>query len=297
MSHSSKPSVIASVPIRLNRRAALRWLPIPVLAAMAIAAAGLVSNVTIAQANSLKEIKARGTMTVATEDDFRPFEFMENGVSTGYDNDLLNEIKKSLPFKVQQTVIPWAGILPGVTTGKYDMAVTAVLVTDERKPAFEFASPVAESTTFYATQAKSPIKSASDLNGKTVGAQAGSAMLANLKTFDAELKAKGGAGIKKIVEYQSNPDAYQDLAIGRLDAVVNTEINLRSLAKERPGVFEVGHAIAKPVYIAWAIQKGNTDFAKLIDDALLATRKSGKMYELQMKWFGTSFKDMPAEIK
>jgi polar amino acid transport system substrate-binding protein len=264
---------------------------------MAIAAAGLVANVAPAQANSLKEIKARGTMTVATEDDFRPFEFMENGVSTGYDNDLLNEIKKNLPFKVQQTVIPWAGILPGVTTGKYDMAVTAVLVTDERKPAFDFASPVAESTTFYATQAKSPIKSASDLNGKTVGAQAGSAMLANLKTFDAELKAKGGAGIKKIVEYQSNPEAYQDLAIGRLDAVVNTEINLRSLAKERPGVFEVGHAVAKPVYIAWAIQKGNTDFAKLIDDALLATRKSGKMYELQMKWFGTSFKNMPAEIK
>ena len=63
--------------------------------------------------------------------------------------------------------------------------------------------------------------------------------------------------------------------------MVNTEINLRSLAKERPGVFEVGRAVAKPVYIAWAIQKGNTDFAKLIDDALLATRKSGKMYELQ----------------
>ena len=33
----------------------------------------------------------------------------------------------------------------------------------------------------------------------------------------------------------------------------------------------------------------------MIDDAILAIRKSGKMYELQKKWFGTSFKDMPAE--
>ena len=296
MSQSPKLySVIRSRLTHLNRRAVL--LPISALAVMALAAGGLVANVTTARAESVKDIKARGYMTVATEDDFRPFEFMENGVSTGYDNDLLNEIKKSLPFKVQQTVIPWAGILPGVTTGKYDIAVTAVLVTDVRKPAFTFSSPVAQSTTFFATQSKSTIKSASDLNGKTVGAQAGSAMLANLKTFDAELKSKGGSGVQKIVEYQSNPEAYQDLAIGRLDAVVNTEINLRTLIKERPGVFKLGEAVAKPVYIAWAMQKGNTEFAKLIDDALMATRKNGKMYELQKKWFGTTFEDMPAEIK
>jgi len=121
-------------------------------------------------------------------------------------------------------------------------------------------------------------------------------MLADVKAFDKELKAKGGPGIKKFVEYQSNPEAYQDLALGRTDAVVNTEINLRSLIKEKPGVFALGEAVAKPVYIAWALKKGNKDTAKLIDDALMATRKSGKMYELQKKWFGTTFTDMPASV-
>jgi len=281
-----RPSTI----VPLSRRAAL--LPISAIALLAVA--GLVAGPSPARAGSLSEIKARGYMTVATEDDFRPFEFVENGVATGYDTELLHEIGKSLPFKIQQTIIPWAGILPGVTTGKYDIAATGVLVTDVRKPAFEFSSPVAVSTTYYATQAKSAIKSASDLNGKTVGAQAGSAMLANLKSFDAELKAKGGPGIAKIVEYPSNPEAYQDLAIGRLDAVVNTEINLRTLIKERPGVFALGQPVAKPVFIAWAMQKGNKELAKLIDDALMATRKNGKMYELQKKWFDTTFEDMPA---
>ena len=288
--------MINRVSTRLNRRAALQWLPISALAVMTLAGAGLVASQTTAHAEGPKDIKARGHMIIATEDDFRPFEFIKDGVSTGYDNDLFNEVKKMLPFKVQQQVIPWAGILPGVTTGKYDMAMTAVLVTTARKPVFDFSSPVAQSTTFFATKAGSSIKSASDLNGKTVGAQAGSAMLADLKAFDKELKTKGGAGIKKIIEYQSNPEAYQDLALGRTDAVVNTEINLRSLIQERKGVFALGRAIAKPVYIAWALKKGNTDTAKLIDEALLATRKSGKMYELQMKWFGTSFKDMPADV-
>lgn len=277
---------------RLNRRAALQRLPIFALAAMALAGVGLLTNVNPSRAEGLKDIKARGYATAVTEDDFRPFEFMEDGVSKGYDNDLLAEVGKQLPFKVNQQILPWSGILPGVTTGKYDIAVTAVLVTDVRKPTFEFSSPVAQTTTFYVTKAGSSIKSGSDLNGKTVGAQAGSAMLAELKTFDVSLKAKGGPGLKKIVEYPSNPEAYQDLALGRTDAVVNTEINLRSLIKEKPGVFALGEGVAKPVYIAWAMQKGNTEFAKLIDDAILATRKSGKMYELQEKWFGTSFKDM-----
>ncbi|HVZ51663.1 MAG TPA: transporter substrate-binding domain-containing protein [Pseudolabrys sp.] len=287
--------MLERISFRFNRRALLRALPI--VAVSAVLVAGILANgLSAAHADGVADIKKRGKMMVATEDDFKPFEFMEDGVSKGYDNDLLAEVKKSLPFGVEQQVIPWAGILPGVTTGKYDIAVTAVLVTAARKPTFTFSSPVAQSTTFFATKAGSSIKKAADLEGKTVGAQAGSAMLADLKAFDASLKAKGGKGLAKIVEYPSNPEAYQDCALGRVDAVVNTEINLRSLVKEKAGVFALGEGIAKPVYIAWAMKKGNTDLAKLIDAAIIAAKKSGKMAELQMKWFGTSFKEMPDDV-
>jgi polar amino acid transport system substrate-binding protein len=278
-----------------NRRELFHGMSTAILAATLPAGAFLGAG-SPAQADGIQDIKLRGHMLVATEDDFRPFEFVEDGVSKGYDNDMLAEVKKQLPFRVEQQVIPWAGILPGVTTGKYDIAVTAVLVTDARKPVFTFAAPVAQSTTFFATKAGSSIKTGADLAGKTVGAQAGSAMLADLKGFDASLRAKGGPGIGKIVEYPSNPEAYQDLAVGRLDAVVNTEINLRSLIKERAGVFALGEGIAKPVYIAWAMKKGNAALAKVIDDAILAVKKSGKMAELQKKWFGTSFADLPDDV-
>jgi polar amino acid transport system substrate-binding protein len=289
--------MIDHASVQLSRRSTPFWPPLSLRLAAAtavLALSGLGLFTIGSRAEGLADIKARGYMLAVTEDDFRPFEFVEDGVSKGYDNDILVEIKKSLPFDVHQEILPWAGILPGVTTGKYDIAVTAVLVTAVRKPTFDFASPVAQSTTFYATKAGSSINAPTDLNDKTVGAQAGSAMLADLQAFDAELKAKGGPGLKKIVEYPSNPEAYQDLALGRTDAVVNTEINLRSLLDERKGVFALGQAIAKPVYIAWALKKGNTDTLKLIDDALLALRQNGKMYELQQKWFGVTFKDMPA---
>jgi polar amino acid transport system substrate-binding protein len=260
--------------------------------ALAIGLAGVTLSST---AGTIEEIKARGYMTVATEDDYAPFEFVADGKQTGFDNELFELVKKKLGFDAKQQVMPWSGILPGVTTGKYDMAMTAVLVTEERKKTFDFASPTCESINYFLTKAGSKITKPDDLLGKTVGAETGSAMLATLKTFDDELKARnGGKGIGKIVEYQGYPEAYQDVANGRLDAVVNTQISLNSLRKTKPGTFALGAPIGKPTYIAWAIKKGNSGLLKTVDAALMELRASGELYKLQDKWLGASFKDMPA---
>jgi len=260
--------------------------------ALAVGLSGIALTSTAA---TIEEIKARGYMSVATEDDYAPFEFVANGVQTGFDNEVLALVKKKLGFDVRQQVMPWAGILPGVTTGKYDMAMTAVLVTEERKKTFDFASPTCESINHFVTKVGSKITKSEDLLGKTVGAETGSAMLSTLKTFDEELKARhGGKGIGKIVEYQGYPEAYQDVALGRLDAVINTEISLNSLLKTKPGTFAIGASIGKPTYIAWAIKKGNTGLLKAVDAALLDLRASGELYKLQEKWLGATYKDMPA---
>ncbi len=249
-----------------------------------------------ALAATAAEVKARGFITVATEDDFKPFEFVEGGVPTGYDNELLALIRKMMPIEVKQQIIPWPGILPGVTTGKYDMALTAVLVSDARKATFDFTSPVAESTTYFGTKKGSSIKSGTDLVGKVVGAQTGSAMLADLKAYNATLIATKGAGVKEIIEYASYPEAYQDLGIGRLDAVVNTSINLTSLVATKPDVFVVGQSIGKPVYIAWAVAKGNAGVLEIVNAALAELRKNGQMTALQKKWLGSSFEKMPISV-
>src|SRR4029077_1723037 len=88
----------------------------------------------IASAATLEEIKKRGYMTVATEDDFRPFEFIKDGKPTGFDNELLDRLRKFAPFEIRQEIIPWPGLLAGVSTGKYDVAVTAAAITKERQP-------------------------------------------------------------------------------------------------------------------------------------------------------------------
>jgi polar amino acid transport system substrate-binding protein len=260
-----------------------------------ISSAAALTLPAAARAASLDEIKKRGYMAVATEDDFRPFEFTENGKPTGFDQELLENFEKTIDFKVRQDIIPWTGILPGVTTGKYDAAITAVLVTKERMKTLDFCSPVAETVDYYLKRkSDNSIQSVKDLSGKTLGVESGSAMLKLLPQLDDMLKTTGGH-LGKVVQYQGYPEAYQDLALGRLDYVVNVWLSLQTIAKEKPDTFEVGQAVSKPTYIAWPVLKGNDGLRDLINKFLLGARKDGSMYALQKKYFSTTYEHMPEQ--
>jgi polar amino acid transport system substrate-binding protein len=247
-------------------------------------------------AAGLDEIKKRG-LTVATEDDFRPFEFVKDGKPTGFDNELVEDLRKYAPFEIKQEILPWTGILAGVSTGKYDVAITAAIITKERKKSLDFTSPIADATHYYVKRkGDASIASIKDLSGKTVGVQAGSALLARLPELDAMLKKIGGS-LGKVVEYTSYPEAYQDLALGRTDYVVNTVINLKTLAAEKPAVFEVGQAVSGPSFPAWAVAKDNTELLAFLNEFIAKEKASGRFAELQKKWFGEAFPDLPVTFE
>ncbi len=244
-------------------------------------------------AATLEEIKARGYMIVATEDDYKPFEFMEDGKPVGFDNDLLAEFRKVFPVEIRQEVIPWTGLLAGVSTGKYDVAVTAAMITKERVKSLDFSMPIADSTHHYVKRKDDDsIKEIKDLDGKTVGVQAGSAQLEKLPELEAML-AKTGGKLGKVVQYTSYPEAYQDLALKRLDFVVNTIINLQSLVKDKPDTFAIGQPVSGQTVPAWAVAKGNTELLNVINEFLLEQKKSGNLGKLQEKWLGQAFPDLP----
>ncbi len=262
------------------------------IAAMVVPVA-IVGLVTTSSAATLDEIKKRGYMVVATEDDFRPFEFVKDGKPTGFDNEMVEALKKAAPFEIRQEILPWTGILAGVSTGKYDIAITAAIITKERTQSLEFTSPIADATHYYLKRKNdTSIKSIKDLSGKTVGVQAGSALLGRLPEL-ATMIEKDGGKMGKVVEYTSYPEAYQDLALGRTDYVVNTIINLKAVVAEKPGVFEIGQAVSGKSFPAWAIKKGNTELLAYMNEFIAQEKANGEMAALQKKWFGESFPDLP----
>lgn len=248
------------------------------------------------QAGSMDEIKKRG-LIVATEDDFRPFEFIKDGKPTGFDNELIEDLKKYAPFEIKQQILPWTGILAGVNTGKYDVAITAAIITKERKKSLDFTSPIADATHYYVKRKDDKnISAIKDLNGKTVGVQAGSALLARLTELNGMLEKEGGK-LGKVVEYTSYPEAYQDLALGRVDYVVNTIINIKTLVAEKPNVFEVGQAVSGPSFPAWAVAKDNAELLEFLNGFIAKEKENGRFAELQKKWFGEAFPNLPVKFE
>ncbi|RWT16104.1 amino acid ABC transporter substrate-binding protein [Raoultella planticola] len=244
-------------------------------------------------AATLEQIQAKGVMTVATEDDYRPFEYIEDGKPVGLDHALLEQLRKTSKFKIEQNIMPWSGLLPGVTTGKYDVALTAVVVTPERARSLDFTMPIAEATQYYVVRAKeTEIKSVADLSGKIVGVQAGGGSFAALENLQKTLATTGGT-LGKVVQYPSFPDAYQDLANGRVDYVINGAPNLASLVKEQPTRFKLGTAVGTPTFAAWAVAKGNTSLLNYLNEFLSKARADGSLFDLQRKWLGMTFESMP----
>jgi polar amino acid transport system substrate-binding protein len=257
-----------------------------VISAMVVAA-------NIAMAGALDDIKKRGYMVVATEDNYPPFEFIQDGKPAGLDHELYELLKQWAPFEVRQQILPWQGLLAGVATGQFDVALSAGSITDQRAQQLDFTMPTAEATYYYVKRkGDERIKSIKDLSGLPFGTQQGSAMQQRLPEVEALLQKLGGK-LGRVSFYVSYPDAFQDLAFGRVDYVIANVVPISDLIRKRPGEFELGEAVASVTYHAWAVKKGNKDLRDFLDQFLGEQRKNGTMAKLQEKWLGKSFPDLP----
>jgi polar amino acid transport system substrate-binding protein len=280
-------TIIANIVNTIRRKRLTRWLSVALVAAVTST-----QGVPNSLAATLDEIKKRGYMIVATEDDYPPFEYVVNGKPMGYDHALLAILRKSAPFEIKQEILPWQGILPGVASGKYDVALSAAVITDERAKSLDFTMPISESTMAYVKRkGDDSIKSIKDLSGKTLGVQQGGASYQVLPYLEAELKKTGGK-LGTVVQYGAFSEAYQDLANKRLDAVIHNIVSLSTLVAEKPQVFELGQRVGEKSYAAWAVSKGNKSVQEYLDAFLAQQKSSGSMKQLQQEWLKITF-DMP----
>lgn len=278
-----KPSNTDSKPFGLLRQLAL---------------ASCLIGASLSAHADLDDIKAKGVMTVATEDDYAPFNFIVDGKPEGFHKELLEDLKvyaKAQGFDVKQEILPWTGLLASVSSGQYDMAFTGALVTDDRLRVFNFAPPFASAQHFYVKRAgDDSLSDIASLCGKTVGLQAGSALLARLPELKKMMEAEG-CKIGKVTEYPSYPEAYADLANGRLDYVINALISVNDQVKTRGDTFAKGIAVSGDGFAAWPVPKNSPELLEFLTGFMTEVRDSGRLAELQTKWFGEAFPAMPKE--
>ncbi len=80
----------------------------------------------------------RGTLRFATTSTSAPFSYLKNGEVVGYDIELALRICDELGYGLELTDMDFGGIIPGLVSGKYDMAGACITVTEERKQSVLF---------------------------------------------------------------------------------------------------------------------------------------------------------------
>jgi polar amino acid transport system substrate-binding protein len=267
---------------------------LPKLKLGALAVAMLAGSASIAAADLLDEVKARGEIVLGTEMQFAPFDMLVNGEYQGINRDLMDEVAKDLGVKAKYIDLPWSSVLPGLEAGKYDMVNAPVTITDERRKRFAFTVPIADATVALLKRADDKeINSPADIAGHPVGGGKGSAQLAQLKAF-AETLDKD----VEIKEYVDNNQAYADLAAGRIDAVANSFPNLGYVAKQRPEMFAVVvPPFGEPRYFGWVarLDDESRSLVEAVNAILIKMQDDGRLAAIHEKWLGVAV-ELPREV-
>ena len=123
-------------------------------------------------ADDLQKIKDAGTIKVGLEGTYPPFNFQdESGKLAGFEVDFATALAKELGVKVSFQPTKWDGILASLESGRIDVVINQVTISDERKKKYDFSAPYTVSGIQALTRKNDAdsVKTAADLAGKKVG--------------------------------------------------------------------------------------------------------------------------------
>jgi len=235
----------------------------------------LAAGAASAQSNTLDHIKEKGVVVIANGGAFPPFGFVENGTMVGFDIDLGNEVAKRLGVKPDWQKIDFSGLLPALTSKRVDMLITAMTWTPERAERITFSTPYYNSGIAAAYKAGNPTAAPSDLAGKIVAVQIGSA-------GERYVRELGTA--KQVKTYNDFLLAFADVEAGRADLVVNTLPVIRYNANRRPSQLEVS-----PTWdsrdVGINTRKEDQELLAEINRIMADLKQEGFLQRLDAKWF------------
>jgi polar amino acid transport system substrate-binding protein len=237
---------------------------------------------------TIDQIKKSGELRIGVEAAYPPFTFRKEGQIIGYDIDLADIFCKTLGVKPTVIDTAWAGVIPSLYSGKFDIIMSAMSYTAERVKRVGFSLPYAEASQAMLVRIDdaNTIKSPKDLNNKIVAVKLGSPGQVLQSKINDALKAAGGPGFKELKIFDDHPAAYISLAQSKADVVFNTVPTLAMVLKDAPGKYALVKGVGADNWAGIACRTEDTDIVKFLDAEIKRLRADGTLEQLQVKWFG-----------
>ncbi len=230
---------------------------------------------------ALEAAKRRGEIVIATDSTYPPFEFIEgNGPDKlkGFDVDLGNAVGAELGVRVRWLSIEWAGVLGALETGKCDMILSGVTITDERKKkGYAFSRPYFLSgQTIARRKGDAGVKTLQDLKDKMVSVQ--------METTGQFALEKIGVPKTHILKFDTLQDGLMDVRNGKSAAAVADLPALHDILLKSFSELELTGGVFVQENLGIVVRKSEPDLLAAVNRALEKIMVDGRYARFYATW-------------
>ncbi len=244
--------------------------------------AGKLQNQLVAE-STIDQVMRRGVLRVGM-DTFLPWAMKDKkGELVGFEIDVARRLAADMGVKVEFVPTKWAGIIPALLTGKFDVVIGGMGIQTKRALKVNFTIPY-------------------DYSGMAIVAHkekaAGFSSLADFNKAEVEIACKLGTtavtAVKKYIPnaklrlFDDEAQAYQELRNGNVAAVVGSSPRPAYEAIKYPETMFLpldSDFTKEP--IGFAVRKGDFDTLTFFNNWITIVSHEGWLTERHHYWFGT----------
>ena len=251
----------------------------PLLAGLTLA-----SFATVALADGLPDMAGK-EITIVTENAYPPLQFLDkDGAAIGWEYDAIAEMAKRLNMTVKYETISWDAMIPAVSEGQFDMGMTGITITDERKAMVDFSDAYMRSQSVMMARSDdsrfTDAKSFGADEALLIGAQAGTTPFytAVYEVLD------GNESNPRIKLFETFGTSVEALKAGDVDTVLTDMTAGQGYVDASEGKLKLVGAPLGTEDFGFIFPKGS-ELAAPMNAAIAALKADGTLDALNKKWF------------
>ena len=217
-------------------------------------------------------------LTMATNAYFPPYEYYDGENIVGIDAELAAKIAEKLGMQLEIVDIEFDSIVTGVATGKYDMGMAGMTITEDRLENVNFTDSYATGYQVVIVKEGSDITSPDDLY-----AEGASQIVGVQLTTTGDIYASTDFGADRVQQYNSGNDAVEALKAGKVDCVIIDNEPAKYYVEANEGLTILPTEFVVEDY-SICVAKENTELLEKINTALNELIEDGTVQEIIDKY-------------
>ncbi len=215
-----------------------------------------------------------GVLTMGTNASFPPYEYYDGDTVVGIDAEIAAALAEALGLELEIVDMDFSSVVTSVQSGKIDVGIAGMTVTEERKENVNFTTSYATGVQVIIVPEGSDITSVDDLEGAIIGVQEGTT---------GHIYCEDDYGADNVIAYTNGTTAVQALVQGKVDCVVIDQQPANTFVAENEGLTILDTEYVIEEY-AIAVSKDNEALLDALNEALEALIADGTVQEILDKY-------------